>query len=412
MEMNSFSTLALSSNAKEGLTIEKHVSQISNLLDEVVEDQISCDVPFGVFLSGGVDSSLIAAKASRLSTNKIKTFTIGFKDLSKDESGYARKIAKHLGTEHHEFFISANDALESLVHYQSIYDEPFADSSGIPTMMVSRLASQSVKMVLSGEGADELFLGYGSYQWANRLSNPIVWHSRKMISNLLRLSPKSRMKRVSEIFDVSTKSSLRSHIFSQEQYYFSKNEIIRLLEKSEFDSNYFLYSLDYSNQRLRHFLGGNFISSIEEQSLFDLQFYLPEDLLVKVDRASMKYSLETRVPYLDNRILDYLTKLPSKLKMEGGHKYILKLILSNYFPEEFFKRPKKGFSVPMNNWLRHELKYLFDDYLSKRVIDNFGIFNYNEVKLLISRFNSGEDYLYQRLWLLINLNMWLDKNYR
>ena len=410
IEINRFSSHQSSPTVDTKLDDSEKLHHISDLLDNSVKSHMISDVPVGIFLSGGIDSSLIAAKAVKLSNQKIKTFTIGFEDLSQDESNHARKIARHLGSDHFEFFVTAKDAIEGLSAYHSIYDEPFADSSGIPTMLVSKLAAEQVKVVLSGEGADELFLGYGSYKWAKRLTNPLVWNSRNFLSALLEQIPVSRFRRAAKMLDVEKRRLLPSHIFSQEQYYFSNLEIRNLLSEERFDRNYYDPALNFCNSRLKHVIGDRKINSVAEQSLFDLLFYLPDDLLVKVDRASMKYSLETRVPYLDNNLCKYMSQLPSEFKTRHGHKYILKTFLKNYYPAEFFDRPKKGFSVPMKNWLRKDLRHLIHDYLNEKTCEETGLFNYNFINQLIKRFDSGDDYLSQRLWLLLNLNIWLSKN--
>ena len=385
------------------------IANVSQLLNDSVEAQMNCDVPFGVFLSGGIDSSLLTSKAVELSKTKINTFTIGFDDLSQDESAYAREIAKHLGTNHHELILNAKDAIDTLETYLSIYDEPFSDSSGIPTLLVSKLAAKEVKVVLSGEGADELFLGYGSYKWASRMNNPFIWNSRKLFALLLNLINKNRFKRVSRLFDVSSKESIRSHIFSQEQYYFSEAEIIDLINPEKIDLNYLVMSNKFTDNELSLLCRDTKISAIDEQSLYDLKYYLPDDLLVKVDRAGMKHSLETRVPYLDNNLVDYLTGIPGALKIQDGPKFILREILKKYVPSQLFDRPKKGFSVPMKNWLKNELKPMVQEFLSENNVKKEGLFDYNYILNLLKRFENGEDYLSQRIWLLLNLHIWLSK---
>lgn len=278
------------------------------------------------------------------------------------------------------------------------YGEPFADSSAIPTMLVSRLAKQHVTVTLSGEGGDELFFGYGAYKWAQRLHNPVIRLLKKQIHSILSSSSSNRNKRAALLFNFKNERELVRHIFSQEQYQFSSSEINALtgLEHS--------YDFEFSHDARRK------LTSMEQQSIFDLLYYLPDDLLTKVDRASMKYSLETRVPYLDHRLIEFALNLSPDLKYRNGtSKYILKEILYQYIPKKYFERPKQGFAIPLRKWLMNDLSFLIDEYLDKSVIDHYGFVNYDEVKELLVKFRKGEDYLYNRVWLLIVLHKWAVK---
>ncbi|MFC2086440.1 asparagine synthase (glutamine-hydrolyzing) [Bacteroidota bacterium] len=378
-------------------------TQLGNLLENSVKKRLISDVPYGTFLSGGIDSSLVTAIAQKVDDKPIKTFSIGFKESKFNEAGYAKKIAEYLKTEHHEFIVSHDDAIHLIDDLDNSYDEPFADSSAIPTMLVSKLAKQYVTMTLSGDGGDELFHGYGSYIWANRLSNPFLKFTRKPISYALSVLP-SRYKRVSKLINYKNKRQLPSHIFSQEQYFFSRSELANHLS-SELHED---YKLKEKHHDIKHAL-----TPAENQALFDFNYYLKDDLLVKVDRASMKYSLETRVPLLDHNIIEFATNLSPDLKIKNGiQKYILKQVLYDYLPKEYFDRPKWGFAIPLNQWLLNELSYLIDTYLTKDIIKKHGIIQYDYVLKLIHRFrNRNENFLYNRLWLLIVLHKWLEKNY-
>ncbi len=390
--------------------------KLSDLMISSVQYQLKSDVPFGVFLSGGIDSSLITAQASMLSSVKVNTFSIGFHENSHNESEYAKAIAKYLGTDHHEFIVSINDAVGLFESIFDSYDEPFADTSAIPTMLVSKLAKQYVTVALSGEGGDELFFGYGYYKWANRLSNPLWKISRKMLARTFnRLS--SRYKRVGQLLTYDADTNLPSHIFSQEQYFFSEKELSGMLLNGYADEliyeneklNYsFLRAIDEPYRRMIQ-VKERKLNAIEIQALFDLQYYLQDDLLTKVDRASMKYSVETRVPYLDHRVIEFALNLDPSLKFRNGiTKYILKEILYQYVPKELFDRPKQGFAIPLNLWLKKELKYLIDEYLSERVIKKYNVVDYETVKNYSRAFHSGTEYLYNRLWILIALHKWLE----
>lgn len=374
--------------------------ELKQLLVQSVEKRLISDVPIGTFLSGGIDSSLVTAIAQSITKEPVKTFSIGFKENKFNEATYAREVANYLGTDHHEFIVSEQDTLKLVEDYFNAYDEPYADSSGFPTMLVSKLAREYVTVTLSGDGGDELFYGYGAYQWANRLSNPAVQLFRKPIAfGLSQLS--NRHKRAAKVFQYPDKTSIKSHIFSQEQYFFSQKEIDQLLTT---DYN-FKIDIDETHNTARN------LSPVEAQALFDLKHYLKDDLLVKVDRASMKYSLETRVPLLDHEVVEFALNLSQDLKIKDGvQKYLLKQVLYDYVPKKYFDRPKWGFSIPMVKWLKSDLKYLIDNYLSKEVVESINVVSFEVVNNLINRFLKGEDYLYNRIWTLVVLHKHLKDN--
>jgi len=374
--------------------------ELKNLLLDSVKLRMISDVPFGTFLSGGIDSSLVTAMAQHNSTVPIKTFSIGFKEAKFNESQFAKQVSNHLKTEHHEFIVGEKDAMELVSRISEAYDEPFADDSSLPTMLVSKLAKQNVTMTLSGDGGDELMMGYGMYNWANRLNNPLVSTFRKPAAMVMKMMD-SKYKRVAELLNYEDKKYLHGHIFSQEQYMFSRNEVRNLIANNH-QSN---FTFDY------HFETKRNLSAAEQQALFDIKYYLKDDLLVKVDRASMQYSLETRTPFLDYRVVEYCLNISEKFKMNNGvQKFMLKEILYDFVPKEIFDRPKWGFSIPLVNWLKADLKYLIDDYLNEKIITESGLVNYKIVEDLKQKFNSGKfDFVYKRLWLLIVLHMWKKK---
>lgn len=388
----------------------KATRQLDELMRNAVRYQLVSDVPLGVFLSGGIDSSLVAALAVQESPSKVKTFSIGFEESSWNESQYARAVANHLQTEHHEFMVKADDAKGLVDTMLDIYDEPYADSSAIPTMLVSKLAREYVTVALCGDGGDELFFGYGMYQWAQRLSNPRLGLLKKSLSNLLKFGKAPRYQKASAMFDFPGKVdhvALNSHIFSQEQGYFSEKEIRNLRTvkvPGELYGN--LPQAGYQKKELKRDL-----TPMERQALFDLQYYLPDELLVKVDRATMLFGLEARVPFLDHRVVEFALNLSPDLKYRNGiSKYLLKKVLYQYVPASLFDRPKRGFSIPLQKWLRTDLKYLIDDYLNEKVVSQFNIVRYAEVDKLKKQFIAGNDYLYHRIWLLIVLHRWMVKH--
>ncbi len=372
--------------------------QLQFLLEDSISGCMISDVPFGTFLSGGIDSSIVTAVAQHLSTTPINTFSIGFEDAH-NEAEYAKSVAIHLQTAHHELYLKERDAMALIETFLSVYDEPYADSSAIPSMIVAQMAAKDVKMVLSGDGGDELFLGYGAYTWAKRMNNPFFYLFRKPMSYLLKHG-NNRTKRIASLLNYSGQYR-KSHIFSQEQYLFSQEEIQYLMPKSTFGSH---IQENYNSNK--HF------SIEEQQALFDFNYYLPDDLLVKVDRAAMQYALEVRVPLLDHRIVELAFSLDVNLKKRGDiSKYLLKEVLYDYLPKSLFDRPKWGFSIPLQRWLQKDLHYLIEKYLTEENIEPLQLFNYNQIKLLIYRFDNGETYLYNRIWALIVLVKFMTELY-
>ncbi len=371
--------------------------KLKYLIESSVQYRMISDVPFGTFLSGGIDSSLVTAIAQNQSDTAINTFSIGFKESKFNESVHAQTIANHLHTNHHEFVVTTKEAQEMVNDMIVSYDEPYADSSAIPSMLLSKMARKHVTMTLSGDGGDELFLGYGSYKWAKKLDAGFYKQNRKLLAYFLS-KMKDRHIRVSKLLDFQTGDDLKRHIFSQEQYLFSQQEISQILKNKDFDNS--IIKDDFSDLDRQ-------LSASEAQAMFDLKYYLPDDLLVKVDRATMKYSLETRVPLLDYRIIEFALNLPEKFKQKGDiSKFILKETLYDYLPKSYFERPKAGFSIPMNDWLRTDLKYLIDDFLNEPLILEAGFVNYDIVKDLIQRWTLKEPHLYNRIWTLIVLHKW------
>lgn len=375
--------------------------QYREILFRSVEEQMVSDVPLGTFLSGGIDSSLVTAVAQHCSSQKIKTFSIGFREAQYDESAHASAVADHLGTEHHSVRLSVKDMLDLIPSLMETYDEPFADSSAFPTMLVSSIARKEVTVALSGDGGDELFQGYGMYTWANRLSKPFTRSFRKPAFALTQMMG-DRFKRGGALFSYPTYDRIHTHIFSQEQYFFSEQELESILIDPAFD-------FTALNETTPGISRGN---AAENQAFWDLTHYLRDDLLVKVDRASMKYSLETRVPLLDLRIVEFALNLDYKLKVspEYGTKHLMKKLLYELVPRAIFERPKRGFAIPLKEWLKGPLKYLIDDYLNDKVLQEVNIVDTSAVRKLLARFHRGEDYLYNRIWVLAVLHQWFKTN--
>ncbi|MEP7106625.1 MAG: asparagine synthase (glutamine-hydrolyzing) [Ferruginibacter sp.] len=375
--------------------------QLNELLFDSIQKQMISDVPIGTFLSGGVDSSLVTAIAANISgSGKIKTFSIAIDDGKFNESKYASKVANHLQTDHHEFKVKEKEVIELVDKLIPAFDEPFGDSSAFPTMMVSRLASEYVTVALSGDGGDELFHGYGMYQWAKRLSTPYWQLIKGPLYTVSRLFD-SKYQRIGNMFGYTDKKNRISHIFSQEQYYFREQELVNLLVNNKFDFSE-INRLPVTARNL---------GETERQAFWDFNHYLKDDLLVKIDRASMQYSLEDRVPLLDYRLVEFAFNLGEKLKTKNGSmKYLLKQVLFDYVPREIFERPKQGFSIPLGKWLKTDLRYLLDHYTSEEVINKYCVLNFSIVNDIKQRYIQGTAYLFNRLWLIIVLHWWLEDN--
>lgn len=375
------------------------LKQYKELLFNSVNDQMVSDVPLGTFLSGGIDSSLVTAVAAHISQRKVNTFSIGFNEARYDESVYSANVAKHLGTHHHAFKVSVNDVLDLVPQLLDVYDEPFADSSAFPTMLVSKLARQHVTVALSGDGGDELFQGYGMYTWAKRLQNPWIKAARKPLFHASQLM-NVRYKRAGVLFNYPSQDRIYTHIFSQEQYYFNEEELNGLLVNPSFDFT-----------GINTQTGTVHANPAERQAFWDLEHYLKDDLLVKVDRAGMFYSLETRVPLLDKRLVEFALNLDYNLKVrrDYGSKYLMKKVLYEMVPRELFDRPKRGFAIPLKEWLKGPLTWMIEKYLSERVLLQHEFVKPGKVKQLLKKFYSGQDHLYNRIWTLIVLHWWLEE---
>ncbi len=380
---------------------EQHaIDHLDELLNDSVKKRISGHKQVGALLSGGIDSSLISAMAAIHANEPINTFCVrfdGFKDIN-DESIWAYKISKHIGSKHNLLNITLKDAEEYIPKMIHHYDEPYADSSAIPTMLVSKVVSEHFPFVLTGDGGDELFHGYGAYFWAERLNSLFVRNFKSMIGEIMSLG-NSRMQRASWMFQ--SNPHIQAHIFSQEQYLFSDSELHEIL------------STDYSTAWIPTMPNPDRkLTPGELQAIYDLKYYLTEDLLTKMDRGSMLFGLETRAPLLDHRIVEWSLNLSPELKIRDKKgKYILRQLITKYIPADVFNRPKRGFAAPMKEWMRNDLKTTFLNYLSPEIIQKYNIVNYKPVERLKHEFyKKNIDYLYNRLWLIAAFHMWLEQS--
>ena len=388
-------------------------------LTQAVSKQLLSDVPIGCFLSGGIDSSLITALMQKLSSSKVQTYTIGFSNHFYDESRYAKKIASKLGTDHNEIILDMNDTFDDLQNLWNIYDEPFADSSQIPTLAVSKFASQNVKTVLSGDGGDELFGGYNRYFLTSNLWSKISlipFPLRKLLSKLIINIPDKfyylfekiilnilNNTEVNLLEDKLKKVGERlAYVKSKEDLYFS------LLNFWSPEDNILIKYERTANNNLNQF------SNIFEENMMyeDKITYLPDDILCKVDRAAMKNSLETRAPFLSTNILNFSYNCPLKYKINNKKKkgkIILKEILKKYLPDELINRPKMGFGIPLREWFNTDKykNYVFDTLNLKKIKEQ-NIINHKYLKKILDEHFSGKRNWENRIWITLTFQNWYD----
>lgn len=376
--------------------IESNAEHFERTLRTAVENHLVSDVPVGAFLSGGTDSSLIAALATDTSSEPIRTFSIGFEDAKHNELASAQRVAEILGTRHRSAVLKETDAKDLFASYFDIYDEPCVDLSLLPTLLVSRLAHEDVKVVLAGDGGDELFLGYGSHTWSRRLAR-MGKSIKPLLGGLLRISPSERHRRAATLFENVAIDEIRSHIFSQEQYLYTQRETRQLMRGS--GDGYRWNAPEWLD------------SEEQRQAFFELETYLPGDLLTKVDRASMHHSLEVRVPLLDHLVVESALGLPLSDKFRNGRqKFLLKQILGKYLPPDLVHQRKWGFSVPFHKWLRNDFSELVTNFLPATLPHYGDLINPAIAQRYAVRFIAGEDHLYQRVWAIIALLSWLERH--
>ncbi len=378
----------------ENIDFDNAVIKMKWLLEESVKKRLISDVPAGIIFSGGIDSSIITAIAQKYSASSIKTFTIGFEFDEHDESQYAKTIAEYLNTEHYEYTVTEKEAKEFIPQIPEIYDEPYADSSAIPALTVFKHVSEQVKVTLSGDGGDELFGGYGAYRWAKRL-HKIPAFAFPLIKTILQHTD-NRGKRASLMFETIGQKDIHAHIFSVEQYLFSQKELMRIMPQTKAEP-----ISAFIEQKFKGY------SVTEQQMIFDFCLYLRDDLLVKIDRASMFHTVEDRVPFLSKELVRFAFALPDEYKTNGNYlKKIAKELLAEYLPRDLFEREKKGFSIPLKHWLKNDLRYLTEDFITADLLNDFGISGFDEIKKLKTKFIAGHDYLYNKLWVLSMLGLW------
>jgi asparagine synthase (glutamine-hydrolysing) len=390
---------------------------LESLLADAVRRHMVTDVPLGMFLSGGIDSSTVAALMQAQSSQPIRTFSIGFREPAYDEAGHARQIASHLGTEHTELYVTPAEAQAVIPKLQHIYDEPFADSSQIPTHLVSEMTRRHVTVALSGDGGDEVFAGYNRYGQGLALARMIRTLPKPMRQAMAgamtavtpgmwdyvsRVVPRHMRPRL-----VGDKIHKLAGVLPEDSVGFYRRLITQWSEASylvegaaELDES--LYA-----SKLRE----RFPDDVSWMQYLDTLTYLPDDILTKVDRASMAVALEVRVPLLDHRVVELSWRLPQRLKLRGGKgKWLLRQIAYKYVPKALLERPKMGFGVPIDRWLRGPLKDWAEDLLNPSALNREGILNRVPIARTWAEHQSGSRNAQHLLWNVLMFEAWSREN--
>ena len=397
------------------------IESLDRLLRESVAGQMIADVPLGAFLSGGIDSSTIVALMQAQSTRPVKTFTIGFSEKQYNEAEHAKEVARHLGTDHTEQYVTPQETMDVIPQLPNLYDEPFADSSQIPTFLISQLARKHVTVSLSGDGGDELFGGYNRYFWVPKIWRRLRWMPvpvRSMLSKCLtKFSPDSW----DNVFKVLTGLLPDEWRFSSPGD--NVHKMAEILDKKCPEDIYFALVSHWErpaelvlNSReprspIIDLAANPKLSKYEKRMMYmDLISYLPDDILVKVDRAAMGVSLETRVPFLDHRVVEFAWQLPLsfKIKQKQG-KWILRQVLYRYLPKKLIERPKMGFAIPIGIWLRGALREWAEDLLDERRLKHDGIFDHKYIRQKWTEHQAGKRNWQYLLWIILMFQAWLDR---
>ena len=405
-----------SSSQKPYLTEEEGLHDLEKNLSNAVTSQLISDVPIGAFLSGGIDSSLLTSIMQKNSMSKIKTFTIGFDESLYDESPYAKNVADYLGTDHYCLRVTPEDALNLIPDLPLIYDEPFADSSQIPTYFVSKAAREFVSVSLSGDGADELFGGYNRYTWGPSIwgkSSYLPFFSKEIFANLLTLLTPQALNSMLGFTNivrpgekVHKLSNALKGAHSIDDLYIN---LISQWHDDEIVSSLQNISLDQQREKFNIPTNCDIQDARLQMMYRDSKTYLPDDILCKVDRSAMALSLETRAPFLDHRVAESAWRLSMSSKIKGTEtKWALKQLLYKHIPKKLLDRPKTGFSIPIGTWLRGPLKEWAETLLNERRLACEGNFNPLPIRQAWKQHLSGRYDLSSKLWNVLMFQAWLE----
>lgn len=403
-----------SPKSPEALTDELEV-----LLRDAVKRQMAADVPLGAFLSGGYDSTTVAALMQAQSDQPVKTFSIGFHEAGFDEAIYAKKVARHLGTEHTELYVTPQEAMAVIPNLPMIYDEPFSDVSQIPTYLVSQLARKHVTVSLSGDGGDELFCGYNRYVSGYAVWRKLRWlpqPARQALVSLISRAPGHVLDRVQswlpQRFQISSLADrlpkLADALAHQDGFSYYRG----LVSHAKNPALMVLGAHEPSTLLTQHDQPS--LSGLQEQMMFwDMLTYLPDDILTKVDRASMAVSLEVRVPLLDHRLVEFAWRVPTEYKYRDGQgKWLLRQVLYRYVPREMMERPKMGFGVPIEHWLRGPLREWAESLLAEGRLRQEGYLNPVPIRKMWAEHLSGRRNWQYHLWDVLMFQAWLGEQKR
>ena len=396
-------------------TAVEAVDELERLLRGTIRGQMQADVPLGAFLSGGIDSSTVVALMQMESSRPVQTFTIGFHETGYDEAVYAKDVAAHLGTQHTTLYVTPRETLEVIPRLATLYDEPFADSTQIPNFLLAQLARRHVTVSLSGDGGDELFAGYGRYFVARALWNRfggLPLSLRMSLARVARCVPVPVWETLLRTVAPLLPMKLRDHRTEERIEHLAK-----LLSSRDFMALY-LHLLSHWDQPEQIVIGGtvpaaaypeNLVAGYEDRMMFlDQSGYLPDDILTKVDRAAMGVSLETRVPMLDHRLVEFSWRLPLDMKIRDGHgKWLLRQVLYRHVPKQLIDRPKMGFSVPIDIWLRGPLRDWAEALLDPARLGREGYFEPMPIRRKWEEHLTGRRNWSYYLWDVLMFQAWL-----
>jgi len=396
------------------ISFEEALKETEKRLQTAFNFRMVADVPVGVFLSGGYDSTSVAAIIQRAQTERLKTFTVSVPSIGLDEAPFAKEIARHIGTDHTEIPCTTEEVLSLLEDLPFHYDEPFGDSSALPTMLVSKVARQHVTVALSADGGDELFAGYNRYDYLMRFGSSIQkiprW-TRNSMASIMNQLPAERIpilrnkynfpNRYEKLKGILRDPSPERIMLSLSQQ-FTTEQLSNLVNVNVHE--------DASSAYLSKALQPEFFTPLRYMMAIDYQTYLVDDILQKVDRATMAFSLEGREPFLDHTLIEYIAGLPDSYKYRDGiKKYLLKEIVHQYVPKTMMDRPKMGFAIPVASWLKNELRSYVETYVNQEKIEEHGLLNWKVVAQIKDRFYSGKTELDVKLWYVLMFQLWYDR---
>lgn len=399
---------------------DEALDKLHCLLESAVKDRMVSDVPLGAFLSGGIDSSIVVALMQQASSNQVSTFTIGFQEKEYNEADQARSVAKHLGTNHTELLVTPQEAMDVIPRLPVVYDEPFADVSQIPTLLVSELARTKVTVCLSGDGADEMFGGYNRYFWGQRIwdnSNSASQAISALVGKLVNNTPtryweylfKAMRPVLPKYMRVDNPGRRFRQLLEVMQAKSPDELYVSLVSHWENPARIVKGSIEPRTIINNKNEWPDIENYVERMMFMDMVTYLPDDILVKLDRASMALGLEARVPFLDTRVIEFASSIPLSMKIKNNQgKWILRQLLHRYLPKKLIDQPKKGFGVPIGEWIRGPLRDWAESLLEKSRLEQEGYLEHGPIRKVWQEHLSGRSDHQQILWSVLMFESWLE----